>query len=126
MLVNDRSMKYWLAVDQKSQEERFAERAADPLKRWKLSPVDLEAREKYADYGKARDVIFEATHSRWAPWTVVDFNDQKRGRLDLIRHLLDNVPDCRLPEQTLTLPPLTGKTLKERFAGPVKPLPSRY
>src|SRR5690606_10806932 len=70
-------VKYWLSVDQEEQEERFAERAADPLKRWKLSPIDIKAREKYADYGRARQAMFAATHTAWAPWTVVDFNDQK-------------------------------------------------
>ena len=61
--------KYWLSVDQDKQEERFAERAADPLKRWKLSPIDQQAREKYRDYGKARDLMFKHTHSKHAPWT---------------------------------------------------------
>ncbi len=118
--------KYWLAVDQDKQEERFAERLADPLKRWKLSPIDLKAREKYAEYGRARDAMFKATHHRYAPWTVVDFNDQKRGRLTLIRHLLDHLPDSAVPEQAIALPPLRGKPGKERYAGPVKPIRSRY
>src|SRR5438046_2962118 len=62
--------KYWLAVDQEEQEARFAERATDPLKRWKISPIDLAAREKYREYGKARDVMFEHTHTEFAPWHV--------------------------------------------------------
>ncbi|MGE0811447.1 MAG: polyphosphate kinase 2 [Immundisolibacter sp.] len=118
--------KYWLAVDQEEQEARFAERASDPLKRWKLSPIDLVARDKYRDYGRARDVMFEATHRPWAPWVVVDFNDQRRGRLTLIRHLLDALPDYRLPDEPLDLPPLKEKPAKERFRGPVKPIKSRY
>ena len=118
--------KYWLAVDQKHQEERFAERAADPLKRWKLSPVDLKARERYIEYGKARDAMFKATHRQYAPWHVVEFNDQRRGRLNLIRHWLDQVPDCRVPEKPLVLPPLKGKPARERFTGPVKPIKNRY
>ena len=128
LLVDDGLLlfKYWLAVDQDRQEERFAERLADPLKRWKLSPIDLKAREKYADYGRARDAMFKATHRRHAPWTVVDFNDQKRGRLDLIRHLLDHLPDSAVPEQAIDMPPLRGKPGKERYAGPVKPIRSRY
>ena len=128
LLVDDGILlfKYWLAVDQDKQEERFAERLADPLKRWKLSPIDLKAREKYADYGRARDAMFKATHHRFAPWTVVDFNDQKRGRLDLIRHLLDHLPDSAVPEQAIDMPPLRGKPGKERYAGPVKPIRSRY
>ncbi len=124
MLVDDGLilLKYWLSVDQDKQEERFAERAADPLKRWKLSPVDLEARRHYADYGKARDAMFEATHTKHAPWTVVDFNDQRMGRLTLIRHLLDHVPDHPLPDNPVNLEPLSGKPAKERFKGPVKPI----
>ena len=124
LLVDDGILlfKYWLAVDQAFQEERFAERAADPLKRWKLSPIDLKAREKYRDYGEARDAMFEATHTDYAPWTVVSFNDQRRGRLALIRHLLDHLPDVAVPEQPLVLEPLKGTLHKERFRGGVKPI----
>ena len=119
-------LKYWLSVDQQYQEERFAERAADPLKRWKLSPVDLKAREAYEEYGRARDLMFEATHTRHAPWFVVDFNDQRRGRLNLIRHLLDQVPDIQLPAEPFELPPLPHEPLKEQFTGPVRPLPDAF
>ncbi len=101
--------KYWLAVDQEEQEQRFADRATDPLKRWKISPVDLAARGKYAEYGKARDAMFAATNTDYAPWHVVDFNDQSRGRLNLIRHLLDQLPDRKLPVKPLKLAPLKGK-----------------
>jgi polyphosphate kinase 2 len=118
--------KYWLAVDQEYQEERFAERAADPLKRWKLSPVDLEARARYVDYGRARDAMFEATHTKDAPWCAVYFNDQRRGRLNLIRDLLDRLPDLRVEDEHLELPPLPGKPRRERFRGPVKPIRERY
>lgn len=128
LLVDDGILlfKYWLAVDQVHQEQRFAERQLDPLKRWKLSPIDLKAREKYADYGRARDAMFKATHRRWAPWHVVDCNDQRIGRLNLIRHLLDHLPDQAVPEPTLKLPPLKGKPGKERYAGPVKPIRGKY
>jgi polyphosphate kinase 2 len=118
--------KYWLAVDQEEQEARFAERAADELKRWKLSPIDLKAREYYDEYGRARDEMFRATHTKHAPWFVVDFNDQKRGRLNLIRHLLDQVPDTRVPVSPLKLPPLKGKPLKEKFRGPVTPIKEHW
>jgi len=118
--------KYWLAVDQRYQEERFAERAADPLKRWKLSPVDLAARERYVEYGEARDTMFQATHTAEAPWRVVYFNDQRRGRLNLIRHFLDHVPDPRVPDAPIDVPPLPGKPARERFTGPVKPIRERY
>ena len=119
-------LKYWLAVDQEKQEERFAERLEDPVKRWKLSPIDVMAREKYAEYGKARDAMFEATHTGDAPWTVVDFNDQKVGRLTLIRDLLDRLPDHTVPEAVFDLPPLGHKPRKEKYTGPVTPIESRY
>jgi polyphosphate kinase len=127
LLVDDGILlfKYWLTVDQEQQEERFAERQQDPLKRWKLSPIDVQAREKYADYGRARDAMLEATHNKYAPWTLVDFNDQRAGRLTLIRDLLDRLPDHAVPEALVELPPLGHKPLKERFRGPLKPIRPR-
>jgi polyphosphate kinase 2 len=116
--------KYWLCVDQPEQEERFAERLADPLKRWKLSPVDVVARTKYAEYGRARNAMLKATHTDHAPWTLVDFNDQRLGRLTLIRHLLDHLPDQKVPEQTIDMPPLEGKPGKESFPRGHNPLTS--
>ena len=126
LLVDDGILllKYWLTVDQAQQEERFAERLTDPLKRWKLSPVDLQARQKYDAYGEARDRMLQATHKRHAPWTLVDLNDQRRGRLTLIRHLLDQVPDTRLPEPHIDFPMLSGWPKRERFTGPLKPIRS--
>ncbi len=114
--------KYWLCCDQDKQEERFAERREDPLKGWKLSPIDLKARERYTDYTSAREAMLKATHTRRAPWTLVDFNDQKRGRLTLIRNLLDRLPDTRVDAEPIDLPPLPGKPKKERYTV-VKPLP---
>ena len=119
-------LKYWLAVDQSEQEERFAERATDPLKRWKISPVDLKAREQYAAYGRARDVMLRATHARHAPWFVADFNDQKRGRLNLIRHLLDQLPERGRPDQPLKLRALAGKPGKERLPAKRFWIPTPY
>ena len=113
--------KYWLAVDQAEQEERFEERLKDPLKKWKLSSIDVQAREKYADYTRAREAMLKATHTGDAPWTLVDFNDQRRGRLTLIRDLLDRLPDTQVPESKIEFPPLKGKPQKERY-GVVKPL----
>ena len=114
--------KYWLCVDQAQQEERFAERADEPLKSWKLSPIDLKAREKYADYTAAREAMLKATHTANAPWTLVDFNDQRVGRLKLIRHLLDHLPDTKVPDEKIEFPPLAGKPLKETFSGGLKPI----
>ncbi len=117
-------LKYWLTVDQAKQEERFAERLSDPLKRWKLSPIDLEARTRYADYGRARDVMLKATHSGHAPWALVDFNDQRRGRLTLIRHLLDQIPEHAVADVPIEFLPLSQAPLKEKFSGPCKPITS--
>ena len=114
--------KYWLCCDQEKQEERFAERAADPLKRWKLSPIDLEARRLYRDYTKAREAMLKATHTDHAPWALVNFNDQRLGRLTVVRDLLDRLPDTRLPEDRIILPPLGAKPHKERF-GVLRPIP---
>jgi polyphosphate kinase 2 len=124
LLVDDGILlfKYWLTVDQAQQEARFAERLEDPMKRWKLSPIDLKAREKYADYTAAREAMLEATHTRHAPWTLVDFNDQRAGRLKLIRHLLDHLPDTQVAEEKIVFPPLKGKPLKESFKGKWKPI----
>ena len=108
-------VKYWLAVDQAQQEERFHERASDPLKRWKISPIDLKAREQYAAYGRARDAMMRATHTPSAPWFVADFNDQKRGRLNLMRHLLDHLPERAPRDQPLKLRALSGKPGEERL-----------
>ncbi len=124
LLVDDGILllKYWLTVDQAQQEARFAERAQDPLKRWKLSPIDLTARAKYAEYTAARHEMLAATHTRHAPWTLVDFNDQRRGRLALIRHLLGQIPEHEIPESPVELPPLGHEPLKERFKGPLRPI----
>jgi len=121
-----RIRKYWLSTDQTHQEERFAERAADPLKRWKLSPVDLEARTRYREYGRARDAMFRATHTPYAPWTVVDFNDQRRGRLNLIRHLLEHAQYEQIADKPVHLPPLDAAPARERFTGPIRPIRGWY
>ncbi|HMI41070.1 MAG TPA: polyphosphate kinase 2 [Sphingomicrobium sp.] len=125
MLVDDGILlfKYWLCCDQEKQEERFAERLADPLKRWKLSPIDLAARQHYSDYTAAREEMLRATHTKAAPWTLVDFNDQKRGRLTLIRDLLDRLPETRVAEEKFDLPPLKHAPLEEHHKK-LKPIPS--
>ncbi|MCW0202527.1 MAG: polyphosphate kinase 2 [Rhodanobacter thiooxydans] len=119
-------IKYWLAVDQAEQEQRFAERAADPLKRWKLSPVDLVARQKYAEMGRLRDVMIERTQARHAPWFVVDFNDQKRGRLNLIRHLLQQVPLQEEAVPAVKLPKLKGKPRTEHVTDQAVWVPATF
>jgi polyphosphate kinase len=113
--------KYWLTCDQAEQEERLRERAEDPLKRWKLSPIDLVAREKYEDYTAARDAMLKATHTAHAPWTLVDFNDQHRGRLTLTRDFLGRLPDFHVAPPEVDFPPLGHDPYEERF-GKLKPI----
>lgn len=123
LLVDDGIMlfKYWLTVDQEEQEARFSERLEDPLKRWKLSPIDVQARTKYADYTEAREQMLAATHTAHAPWTLVDFNDQKLGRLTLIRDLLERLPDTHVPPEPLDWPTLDHPPLREEF-GLLRPI----
>ena len=125
MLTDDGILlfKYWLCCDQAQQEKRFAERLQDPLKRWKLSSIDVDARTKYGAYTRAREAMLKATHAAHAPWTLVDFNDQKRGRLTLLRDLLDRLPDTGVDAPTLEFPPLDGTPAKERY-GVLKPIPA--
>ena len=123
LLVDDGILlfKYWLATDQAQQEERLRERLEDPLKRWKLSPVDLAARAKYDDYTKAREAMLAATHTAYAPWTLVDFNDQRRGRLTLIRDLLDRVPDAHEDPPAIDFPDLGRDPVAESY-GVLRPI----
>ena len=114
--------KYWLTTDQKQQEKRFAERLDDPLKRWKLSPIDQTARAKYAEYTAAREAMLKATHTDAAPWTLVNFNDQKVGRLTLIRDLLDRLPDTAVPETAIAWPELDHEPIDEEFSV-IEPIP---
>lgn len=117
LLVDDGILlfKYWLAADQAEQEARLKERLDDPLKRWKLSPIDLAARAKYDDYTKAREAMLKATHTSHAPWTLVDFNDQRRGRLTLIRDLLSRIPDTHKEPDPIDFPDLGRKPVKEKY-----------
>ena len=115
--------KYWLCCDQKIQEQRFENRLNSPVKRWKLSPIDVKARSLYDDYTEARELMLAATHTDFAPWTLIDFNDQPIGRLTLLRDLLDRVPDTELPLAQIPWPPLGHKPLKERY-GVLQPIPN--
>lgn len=108
--------KYWLTTDQDRQEERLRERLDDPLKRWKLSPVDLAARDRYDAYTEAREAMLRATHTDHARWTLVDFNDQKRGRLTLIRDLLDRLPDTHVEPPAIDFPEFEGDPSEESYS----------
>jgi polyphosphate kinase len=129
MLVNDGMIlrKNYLSCDQEKQEKRFKERIDDPLKRWKISPIDLTSRAKYDDYTAAREAMFEATHSKTAPWTVVDMNDQRRGRLNLLRHLLDSIPDHDIKAEAIEFPKLKKNPLSvESFKAKVDFVPDKF
>jgi polyphosphate kinase 2 (PPK2 family) len=117
--------KYWLCCDQEVQEQRFVNRLNNPVRRWKLSSIDLEARKHYNDYTEARELMLSATHTDYAPWTLVDFNDQPLGRLTLLRELLDRVPDTELPMADIPWPPLDQAPLEERYGvlRPIAPYP---
>ncbi len=110
-------LKYWFSVDQEEQEKRFAERVEDPMKRWKISPIDIAARSKYDDYTSARDAFFKVTHSRHAPWYVVDANDQRSARLNMIAHLLEVLPEFKIADEKIDLPPLKRKRLGKDVIG---------
>jgi polyphosphate kinase 2 len=115
--------KYWLCCDQEVQELRFLNRLENPTKRWKLSPIDIKARAHYDDYTDAREEMLRRTHTDFAPWTLIDFNDQPIGRLTLLRDLLDRIPDTELPLEEIPWPPLPHEPLKERYTV-LEPIPS--
>ncbi len=108
-------LKYWLEVDAEQQLERFESRVEDPTKHWKLSPMDIQAVKRYYDYSRARDDMFAHTHTEWAPWYVVDANDQKRARLNCIAHLLDQIPYEDIPWEK---PELPGEAAKGDYREP--------
>ncbi len=101
MLVRDgiKLRKYWFSVSDAEQEKRFADRAADPSRRWKLSPMDLESRDRWNDYSRAKDEMLRFTHTPDAPWYTVESDEKRRARLNCIAHVLESVPyEDVLPE----------------------------
>ena len=102
-------IKYWLEVGNDEQERRFEARIKDPLRQWKLSPTDLPSREKWYEYSRARDVMFEATDTKTAPWYIVRSDDKKRARLNCITHLLDLIPYKKVPREKVKLPKRSKK-----------------
>jgi polyphosphate kinase 2 len=97
-------VKYWMSLSDEEQERRFLERIDNPGKRWKLSPMDLQARARWVDYAEAKDEMFSFTDIKEAPWYVVDANDKKCARLNLISHLLSMVPYQEIPYEGVELP----------------------
>ncbi len=98
-------IKYWFSVSNEEQERRFQDRLNTPTKRWKLSPMDLESRARWMDYSKAKDQMFSYTDTKQSPWYVVNADDKKRARLNVIAHLLSLIPYEDLTPEALTLPP---------------------
>ncbi len=98
-------IKYWFSVSDEEQERRFQARLNDPTKRWKLSPMDLQSRTKWVEYSKAKDAMFASTDLKQAPWYVVNADDKKRARLNVIRHLLSMIPYEDLTPEPISLPP---------------------
>lgn len=97
-------IKYWLEVGEEEQKRRFSARIEDPLRQWKLSPTDLCSRGRWFEYSRARDAMFAATDTKFAPWYIVRSNDKRRARLNCIRHLLDQIAYKKLPREKVTLP----------------------
>jgi polyphosphate kinase 2 len=97
-------MKYWFSVSDEAQESRFQERNHSPIKRWKLSPMDLESRKRWVEYSKAKDEMFKHTDLQDTPWWVVEADDKRRARLNCVKHFLSCVPYEDLTPQPVELP----------------------
>jgi polyphosphate kinase 2 len=104
-----RLIKIWLEVGQDEQEKRFAARIADPLRQWKLSPMDIESYRRWYDYSKARDMMLKATDRKHAPWYIVFSDDKRRARLNCISHILSLIPYRKLPRKKVKLPERSDK-----------------
>jgi polyphosphate kinase len=104
-----RLIKVWLEVSQDEQERRFKARINDPLRQWKLSPMDLESYRRWYDYSRARDMMLERTDSEHAPWHVVQSDDKKRARLNCISHILSLIPYTKIKREKIKLPKRSDK-----------------
>jgi polyphosphate kinase 2 len=102
-------IKLWMEVGNEEQKRRFEARATDPLRQWKLSPMDLPSRERWYDYSRARDAMFKETDTRFAPWYIVRSDDKRTARLNTIAHLLSMIPHKKLPEVKVKLPNRSSK-----------------
>jgi polyphosphate kinase 2 len=97
-------LKFWLEVGNAEQKRRFEARIQDPLRQWKLSPMDLPSRERWYDYSRARDKMLEATDTKHAPWVIVRSDDKRRARLNVIAHILDSIPYKKVERPEIKLP----------------------
>ncbi len=103
-------IKYWFSVSDDEQEKRFQGRIRSPIKRWKLSPMDIESRKHWVEYSKAKDDMFAQTDTKLTPWFVVDADDKKKARLNCIAHLLQQIPYTDLTPVEVELPPRQPNT----------------
>jgi polyphosphate kinase 2 len=102
-------IKYWLEVSNEEQERRFQARVEDPLRQWKLSPMDLPSRERWYDYSRARDRMLEASDTKHAPWYIIRSDNKKRARLNCISHLLSLIRYQKLPREKIKIPKRSNK-----------------
>jgi polyphosphate kinase 2 len=120
-------IKYWFSITDEEQQMRFLMRVHDPLKQWKLSPMDLQSRVRWERYTKAKEETFARTNFPEAPWFIVPGNDKKRARLNCIHHLLDQIPFEDVPDESVTLP---DRVFNENYERAVLPpelyVPGRY
>jgi polyphosphate kinase 2 len=119
-------IKYWLSVSDDEQERRFKGRLNDPRKRWKLSPTDIEARARWVDYAEAKDRMFEHTDTKSSPWWVVEADDKRTARLNLIHHLLSAVPYEHLDAPQVELPERQQREYKRPPKSSQRFVPEHY
>ena len=103
-------IKYWFSVSDEEQERRFQDRISDPTKQWKISPMDIESRDKWVEYSMAKDKMFSYTDTKQSPWFVVEADDKRRARLNCIHHLLSRIPYEKIEQKAIKLPPLVHDT----------------
>jgi polyphosphate kinase 2 (PPK2 family) len=119
-------LKYWLEVSPEEQTRRIEARIHDPRKVWKLSQMDLDSYGRWFDYSRARDAMFEATDTAWAPWYVANTDDKRRGRLNVISHLLAQVPYTPLPVHDVDLPARQQPGDYRETSYPVRHVPTPF
>jgi polyphosphate kinase len=119
-------IKYWFSVSDEEQEKRFAERMRNPIKRWKLSAMDIESRRHWVDYSRAKDVMFAFTDTKLSPWNVVNADSKKRARLNCIAHLLSQIPYRDIAPVQVELPPRQAMRYRRPRMSIQRFVPARY
>ena len=119
-------IKYWLSVSNEEQKRRFKKRIKDPMKQWKLSPMDISARTRWVDYAEAKDEMFAYTDTEESPWNVVEADSKRTARLNLISHLLDQIPYKTIKHKKIKLPPSQDREYVRPPADSQHYVPTRY